>query len=399
MRAIITNFGTRGDFEPLLALAWELSSHGWHPIFAAPSFAKEIIEPLGFEFVPIGPDLLPLRDYINLTLSTQTSSYASAGQLLELLSPFRSSFSQIYRQLSELCHDAAVLISGPVQPLARMVHESTGIPFVSIQVCNFGGSGGPILRECGDTLINGFRRDLGLPAIRDPLTTGANSPQLALYAMSPYLPPRPENWPSHYQLTGFFFLPEELRAPEQALATFMASGALPVVFTFGSMRHEDEESLRNILIEAVEKIHCRAVFQGFRRPVEQLERNSNFFWTDFAPHLWLFARAACVVSHGGAGTSAAIFRSGVPGIFVPHGDFYDQRYWAQLASGMDCAAEAIMYADISTRKLELAIRESIESNLIREAAANLAVRIRTERGVEAARHLIEALIRRIGLSG
>jgi sterol 3beta-glucosyltransferase len=398
MRAVITNFGSRGDFEPLVALGWELSSHGWDTIIAAPPFAKGIIPP-SHKFVPIGPDLLNLRDSINLALSTHANLYASEQGLLELLAPFQPCFGQIYRELSDVCRDADVLISGPVQPLARIVHETTGIPFVSIQLCNFGGSGGPVLRECGNSLINSFRQDIGLPAILDPLTTGANSQQLALYAMSRYLRPRAENWPSHYHLTGFFFLPEELRAPEEALATFIASGTPPVVFTFGSMRREDDGNFRDMLVEVMRRIHKRAVFQGFRPPSGQAGRDPDFFWTDFAPHLWLFTRAACVVLHGGAGTSAVVFRSGVPGVFVPHGDFYDQRYWAQLACDLGCAVKAMMYAEVTPEKLELAIRESTENKPIRQAAADLAVRIRTERGVETARHLIESLIRRIGLSG
>jgi len=399
MRAVITNFGSRGDFEPLVALGWELASHGWDATIAAPPFAREFVPPSRFGFVPIGPDLLHVRDSINLALSSQASSYASERGLLELLAPFRPCFKQIYSELSEVCRDAAVLISGPVQPLARIVHETIGIPFVSVQLCNFGGSGGPILRECGDSLINSFRQDVGLPAILDPLTTGANSPQLALYAMSRFLRPRAENWPNYYHLTGFFFLPEHLRDPDETLSAFIASGPPPVVFTFGSMRREDDESLRDMLLEIMLKIRRRAVFQGFRPPTGKAAQNSDFLWTDAAPHLWLFTRAACVVSHGGAGTSAAIFRSGVPGVFVPHGDFYDQRYWAQLACDLNCAVKATTYSEVTASKLENAIRESIESDIIRSAAAELAVRIRTERGVTTARHLIESLIRNIGLSG
>jgi len=49
------------------------------------------------------------------------------------------------------------------------------------------------------------------------------------------------------------------------------------------------------------------------------------------------------VLHGGAGTSAALFRAGIPGVFIPHGDFYDQRYWAQLAEELGCAVPAIPF--------------------------------------------------------
>jgi hypothetical protein len=33
---------------------------------------------------------------------------------------------------------------------------------------------------------------------------------------------------------------------------------------------------------------------------------------EFAPHEWLFPRVVCAVHHGGAGTTGAAFRAGVP---------------------------------------------------------------------------------------
>ena len=399
MRAVITNFGSRGDFEPLVALGGELSLHGWDVTLAAPSFAQEIIGLSPVTFAPLGPDLLSIRDSANLALTTQASSHASERALLDLLAPFRPSFEQICGELTNLCNDAAVLISGPVQPLARIVHETTGIPFVSIQLCNFGGYGGPLLRECGGSLINSFRRDMGLPSILDPLTIGSNSPQLALYAMSRHLRPRATNWPGHYHLTGFFFPSDRSQTPDENLATFVEAGAPPVVFTFGSMRHQDDRRLCEMLVEVMLMLGRRAVFQGFRPPSHEAASNADFFWTDFAPHLWLFPRAACVVSHGGAGTSAAIFRSGIPGVWVPHGTFYDQIYWAQLAWESGVAVRPVMYSEATPKRLEQAIRESIDNALIRRAATDFSVRVRAERGVHTARHLIDSLIGGFGLSG
>ena len=49
----------------------------------------------------------------------------------------------------------------------------------------------------------------------------------------------------------------------------------------------------------------------------------------FLPHAWLLPRAACVVHHGGAQSSAAVFRAGVPAVVVPH--VRDQPIWAELS--------------------------------------------------------------------
>jgi len=400
MRAVFTNFGSRGDFEPLLSLAHELASHNFEPSFAAPEFAGEIVSSSGFQFVPIGPAALAdLRDHINLLWTTQPGSYQTGSRLHELISPFRSYFHEGLEKLSSACRNAAVLISGPVQPIARMVHEITGIPFVSLQVCHFGGSGGPELREAGELLVNSFRREIGLSPIKDPLTAGANSPQLALYAMSACLRPRPHEWPAHYHMTGFFFAPGQKVDLDPELVNFVESGSPPVVLTFGSMVHEDSDDLRSLIVEAVHLSGCRAVVQGFGSNVcLSNDTDATIYWADFVPHAWLFSRAACVILHGGAGTSAMLFRAGVPGVFVPHGGFFDQRYWGQLANELGCAVPPIPFAELTPQNLCEAIRRSMDDKELRQAAAALATAIKAERGVRTARLLIHELINKIGLA-
>jgi sterol 3beta-glucosyltransferase len=318
--------------------------------------------------------------------------------MLALLMPFREAFDQIFYELKHACEDADVVISGPAQPLARMVHEVTGIPFVSIQLSHFGGSGGPALRDAGDHLINPFRQKLGLAPVNDPLTMGTNSPHLALYAMSAHLRPRPADWPSHYHLTGFFFdNKESLALPDTALEDFVMRGPAPVVITLGSLAHSEPGSLAELLRDSALIAGCRAVIQGI--PAESIPEHTSpdIFWAGFAPHAWLFQRAACIVLHGGAGTAAATFRSGVPGIFVPHGDCYDQRYWGQLAVEAGCSVPAIPYSDLTAADLAEAIKATLDNQQLRTAAASLGARIRREPGVKLAGRLIAEFVARVGL--
>lgn len=202
MRVVFANFGTLGDFRPLLALAWEFRRRGSTPVLAFPPFARDFTE--GFEFRSVGPDLAGVRDEINADWAARPDHFKSPEAMLESLVPLCAAFPQVYDELSSACRDADVLVAGAVQPVARMVHETLGIPFVSVQVAHFGGSGGGALRYAGSNLVNPFRRRLGLPDLDDPLTSGANSPQLALYAMSKYLYPKPAHWPNHYHVVGFF---------------------------------------------------------------------------------------------------------------------------------------------------------------------------------------------------
>ena len=398
MRAVITNFGTTGDFLPLLTLARELARRHDQPVLAFPPFAQGMVRESGFEYQAIGPDLSSLRDGVNQGWSESDGIYDSSDETLLLLLPFRDAFDQVFSQLQVVCQNADVLVSGPAQPMARMIHEIIGIPFVSVQFSHFGGNGGPGLRNAGEQLINPFRKKMGLPAIKEPFTQGANSPQLALYAMSPCLRPRPEDWPAHYCMTGFFMeAPNSGWRPNVELQNFVSSSPSPVVISFGSMVHSDSKKLVSILVDALQLTGQRAVIQGMPRECRPERKTADIYWTDFVPHSWLFPHASCIVSHGGAGTAAATFHSGIPGIFVPHGNCYDQRYWAQLAEDLGCCVPAIQYADLGPEKLASAIEKTINSSAIRNAAAKLSVEIRREQGVVQAAELIHDLVERIGL--
>ena len=201
MKVIITTFGTRGDFEPFIALAEELDAHGHEPVFAIPPFATEMLRETSFEHVELAPGMPDLRDQVNVIWSTQVDSYALGNEALERLTTLRSFFPAVLEGLIKVCSGSSALVSGPAQPLARAVHDLTGIPFVSVQVSHFGGNGGPALSDIGDKLVNSFRREVGLAAVKCPFTSGANSPQLALYAMSSQVSKRSAEWPKHQHMT------------------------------------------------------------------------------------------------------------------------------------------------------------------------------------------------------
>lgn len=386
---VVTNFGSRGDFQPLLSLGAALARRGFRIRFALPPFAEGLIKSTKFEFCSIGPDLSKLRDDINLLAQVNSWSEKQENTLLERIVSIQPYLPVALKELLEVSETADLLISGPVQPLARIVHDLTGITFVSVQVCHFGGSGGPIVEKAGDLLVNSFRRTLGLPRVKEPLTSGANSPQLALYAMSKYVCPRSVSWPSQCRLTGFFYNSETC-APAKGLVNFIQTGTPPIVVTFGSMLHSDGDAIRAQIAAAISKSGRRAIIQGLNGCADRLE--GSVYWTADTPHGWLFPKTACVVSHGGAGTSAELFRAGVPGIFVPHGDFFDQRYWAQLAFELGCAAAPIPLADLSVSRLSTAIEEVTADPAFKQAAECVAAKIRQENGVFNACQLIEELM-------
>src|ERR1051325_5116045 len=186
MRAVLTNFGTTGDVYPFVALAAELTRNGHEAVLAFPPESSSWIESMGYRNYALGLDLREAEKaacqamVLNPNLYNSVESVRSVGETLAAALP------DVFRDLREVCLDADVLISGSLQPAARMVHELTGIPFVSVQLIflpdsetALGSRGTPFYRQATADLINPVRRQLGLAPLADPLTSGANSPQLA----------------------------------------------------------------------------------------------------------------------------------------------------------------------------------------------------------------------------
>jgi sterol 3beta-glucosyltransferase len=119
--------------------------------------------------------------------------------------------------------------------------------------------------------------------------------------------------------------------------------------------------------------------------------------TGFVPHSWLFPRASCVVHHGGAGTTAAAFRAGVPAVIVPH--MLDQPIWAEFARALRCAGAVIPLQQLTSKGLADAINATLQNPALKAAAERMSVDIAAESGVETAQGLIEELVVKRGRFG
>ena len=384
MRAILTNFGTTGDVQPFLALAIELRNNGHHPTVAlSPNFEK-LANYLGLEFVPIGPDL----EHTQRSIITELVTVDTSRQKLRYLyAPLVSALPQMFNELRAACRGCDVLISGPVQHASHMIHEITGIPFVSVQIDYSGGGGRPSFQQATASLINPVRARLGLEPLSNPLTMDANSNQLALYAMSRHVIPQPVQWPRHYHMTGYFFFDDQDWQPDRGLKKFIEAGEPPVTITLGSTTYASDLTAQ--ILEAIKQAGCRAIIQhGWGSLAAESKLPDDVYAVGYTPHSWLFPRAACIVHHGGVGTAAAAFRAGVPSIFITHGR--PIRAW--FARELGCAGPPIPYWQLSAERLGAVIKSTLNSPHLYEAAAALGKKIRAERGVATARLLIEQLL-------
>jgi sterol 3beta-glucosyltransferase len=396
MRAILTNFGTLGDVQPFLALAVELRRHGHTPVLAMPPGFRSLIEPHGLEYVPIGPDLRREQGDITQSMMATPGVLDSAAQMGQMFGPLAAALPRMLEDLRAVSQGADVLISGRMQPAARMIHDLTHIPLATIHVEHSGSGGGsPAFQAAVRAIINPLRESLGLPAFENPLVDG-NSPQLVLHALSRHVRQPPPDWPAHWHMTGYFFLDAPGFEPDPELARFMAEGEAPVVVTFGSMTHEDPAALTELLVEGLRRAGRRALIQHGWSGMARHPMPPGMRALDFVPHAWLFPRAACVIHHGGAGTTGAAFRAGVPQVVVPHS--YDQFFWGEIAQELGCSGPAVPIQELTAERLAEAVDALLSTPRHGRTAAALGEAIRAEHGVVKARKLIEDLVERVGLS-
>ena len=78
---------------------------------------------------------------------------------------------------------------------------------------------------------------------------------------------------------------------------------------------------------------------------------------DGVPFAWLFPRVAAVVHHGGAGTTSAGLRAGVPSVVVPF--FGDQPYWGLRVADLGVGPVPIPRKKLTVERLAQAIQTAV----------------------------------------
>jgi UDP:flavonoid glycosyltransferase YjiC (YdhE family) len=115
------------------------------------------------------------------------------------------------------------------------------------------------------------------------------------------------------------------------------------------------------------------------------------FVTEAVPHDWLFPRMAAVVHHGGAGTTGAGLRAGVPSIITPVSN--DQPFWARRVKALGAGPAPILRKRLTADRLAHAICVAVTDESIRKRAAELGETIRAEDGVGNAVRIFNQAVR------
>jgi rhamnosyltransferase subunit B len=419
VRIVLSNIGTLGDINPLIALAIELRRRGHTPVMALPNVYRPKIEPLGLTFHAVRPDIDPNNSKL-VEMIYDVKKGTETG-LREFLFPV---LRQTYDDLLEAATQPAradLLLLGELNYAGPLVAEVTGIPWASYVLAplsffsafdppvlppyprlaradKIAGMGRVMKRLARFTTrkwpepIYELRRELGLERGSNPIFDAKHSPNLVLAMFSRALGVEQKDWPPNTLITGFCFYDANAgnAALPPHLEEFVAAGAPPVVFTLGSAAVLAAGDFYEVSAKAAARLGVRAVLligsDARNRPRQSL--SDSICVADYAPYSALFSRAALVVHQGGVGTTAQCLRAGKPMLIMPYS--HDQPDNARRMRRLK-VSRTIHRANYKPARVARKVIAMLEEPKFAEQAEVVARQIAGEDGVKTACDALEAL--------
>jgi UDP:flavonoid glycosyltransferase YjiC (YdhE family) len=371
MKIVIATCGTRGDIQPLIALARALNRRGHQALIAAPPEHEVWIEGCGCSFQALGSDFTEMLSHYPQVHTLRPMR----GFLGFLRREIRSQLSQ----LPGIIEGADLVLGASLCCGLHSVAESRGIPygyvamapqilpsahhpFVALKSQNLR----PWLNRLSwdmarlldrmnfTALLNRERRRLNLAPVKDILhhIIGRH----VIVASDPVLAKVPPDIALDYIQTGYMHLQTSQRMPER-LERFLAAGPAPFYFGFGSMSTREQESLVALILASLRRTGRRGILIGFRFDATGVTDSEDRIFVDGVPHQLLFTRLAAVVYHGGSGTTATAALAGVPQIIAPH--ILDQYYWGERVLRCRLGPKPIRRSQLTSGRLAAAINQCV----------------------------------------
>lgn len=408
MHVTILTVGTRGDTQPYVALAQALQRVG-HTVRIATSKTFELfVKRHGVEFAPIQADVFEMAN--NGQAHGILNSTNPLAYTINMLRTFGPLLDQMQEDAWNACQGTDAIIYHPGIPNGYYIARHLGVPcfLATLYPISLTRSQPHLMFYDGPRMGNTY--NLLTHAITDQVVWQICRPSIQkfwrkthnyspapfigpywqqraerltyLYGYSQHVFPRPYDWPDYLHITGYWFLePPSSWQPPADLLRFLESGPPPVYVGFGSVgsRETAHETTRTVL-HALKLSGQRGVLSpGWIGMGRDFDLPDDVFLLESIPHTWLFPRVAAVVHHGGAGTTAAGLRAGVPCVIVPHTG--DQPIWGRRVAELGVAPPPIPRSQLSAVGLAAAIARTVNDRHMRARAALLGQRILAEDGI------------------
>jgi rhamnosyltransferase subunit B len=422
VRIVLSNIGTFGDINPLIAIALELKRRGHQPVMAVPELYRAKIAPLGLEFHAVRPNLDP-HNTLLAEMIYDVRKGTERG-LREFLFP---ALRETYDDLTAVATKpmrADLLLLGELNYAGPIVAEVTGIPWASYVLAPlsfFSAYDPPVLPMYPrlartDKAVPGMghairrlarlvsrkwpqpvydlRREVGLARGANPLFDAKHSPDLALALFSQVLGQEQPDWPANTLITGFCYYDSDAgnAALPAHLEKFLNAGSAPLVFTLGSAAVLAAGRFYEYGARAAERLGMRAVLligsDARNRPRYALPE--SICVAEYAPYSALFSRASAIIHQGGVGTTAQCLRAGKPMLIMPYS--HDQPDNARRMRRLK-VARTLQKRYFTPRRVARTVKKLLESPIYTRRAEQVAQRLRGENGVATACDALENLVR------
>ena len=394
--------GSRGDFQPYIALAQELLAQGMAVrIVGSHSFAG-FVRGYGIDFVGITADISTMN--VDPKLLREAGNADNPLKMLLAFNKMKEYGIYMVSDFFAACEGSDIILYHPGCTIGYYAAQLYGIPAVLASpfpmhrtsaypsVVLYGQVSAnrltiplsysliqAMLWMASKDSIKGFwkQRYGQLPAdFGMPFERHNNARQPALVSCSNQVFARPTDWNAHIHQHGYWEVREpEAYTPSPALAAFLDHPDAPIYVGFGSMTGINQyPGLAELVVAAIVQSGRRAIIHGIG---QDLALPESILRVDAVPHTWLFPRMAAVIHHGGAGTTAAGVRAGVPNIVVPFAN--DQFAWGHRVHDLGVGPAPIPRKRLTVAKLAAAIEQTTNPQM-RAAAARLGEQIAAERG-------------------
>lgn len=417
LRITLLTIGSRGDVQPYIALGKGLIADGHKVKIATHAEFKEWIESHGMEYGHVGGDPAEL-----MRICVENGTF-TVGFIREGVQKFRGWIDDLLKTSYESCKGSDLLIESPSAMAGIHIAEALKIPYYraftmpwtrtrayphafAVPEHKMGGSYNYMTYVMFDQVlwrgtasqINRWRRrTLGLPPTNLDKMEQHKVP--FLYNFSPTIVPPPLDWYEWIRVTGYWYLDDadvsakKWQAP-QDLLDFIASardaGKKIVYVGFGSIVVPDPTSLTRTVVDAIQQSGVHAILsKGWsdrlanKKRVAQTEPEvqlpSSIFPIASVPHDWLFSRIDAACHHGGAGTTGASLRAGIPTIIKPF--FGDQFFWADRVEALGIGSSV---RKLTVESLAQALHTATTDEKQIAKAAIVGQQLRAENGVATA---------------
>jgi len=232
---------------------------------------------------------------------------------------------------------------------------------------------------------NEHRRTLDLPSAKRPYTQQFEADQrLVVFSYSQLLFPRPADWWEEVLTCPGIAMPREMREAlgegglDADLEAWLGRGPPPLYLGFGSIPVLEPRVMLTEVRRVLERLNLRAVISaGWSDVAGASDERIHFVGT--VDHDALLPRCRAAVHHGGAGTTYATLRAGVPTLICAV--FGDQPFWGSRLEKLGIGA-TFRFQKWSEARFEAGLKALLRPETI-DRAREIGALARAEDGLSA----------------